>query len=384
MIMLTLIKNVKIVLPDKILEGHSVVVNEGKISNILANKTIDDANYDNVIHGENNYLSPGFIDIHTHGNSGYDILDSTTEAIDNISKYNLLNGVTSFLGTIITSSYSETVNAINNIGEYIDKKKESTILGIHLEGPFFNIIKKGAQPEEYIRKPDFGLMTDILNRANENIKMVSIAPELEGALDIIKMLDDKGITVAMGHTNATYDEAMKGINEGITVSTHLFNGMRSFTHRDPGVIGASLLDDRVYCEIIADRIHLHDATILMTVKIKGYDKVILVSDSMMASGLKDGEYLLGGQIVIVNEGIARLESGNLAGSTTNLRKSVYNMIHFLNIPICEVVKMASLNPAKAINVHKYKGSIEIGKDADLIIFDEDINIKMTMIKGKIF
>lgn len=382
--MLTLIKNVKIVLPDKILEGHSVVVNEGKISNILANKTIDDANYDNVIHGENNYLSPGFIDIHTHGNSGYDILDSTTEAIDNISKYNLLNGVTSFLGTIITSSYSETVNAINNIGEYIDKKKESTILGIHLEGPFFNIIKKGAQPEEYIRKPDFGLMTDILNRANENIKMVSIAPELEGALDIIKMLDDKGITVAMGHTNATYDEAMKGINEGITVSTHLFNGMRSFTHRDPGVIGASLLDDRVYCEIIADRIHLHDATILMTVKIKGYDKVILVSDSMMASGLKDGEYLLGGQIVIVNEGIARLESGNLAGSTTNLRKSVYNMIHFLNIPICEVVKMASLNPAKAINVHKYKGSIEIGKDADLIIFDEDINIKMTMIKGKIF
>lgn len=387
----TVIKNVKVVLPDKVLENHCVIIEDGKIVDIRPFMNIDNSrsidslvsigDYE-VIDGNHNYLSPGFIDIHTHGNSGFDIVDGFLHALDMIAEYNLKNGVTSFLGTVITSSLDDTKRAIKNVKEYINKRKNTNLIGVHLEGPFFNPTKKGAQNEKYIINPDLKVISELLEVSEGSVKMVSIAPELEGALDVIEYLRNEGIRVTLAHTDAKYDQVIRAIDKGITIATHLFNGMSSFNHREPGPVGASLVDDRVYCEIIADGVHLHDATILLTIKVKGYDKVILVSDSMRAAGLNDGEYEFGGQKVYVKDGIARLSSGNLAGSTTDLRKSVYYMVKKLNTSLYEAVKMATINPAKALDINDRKGSIEIGKDADLIIFDDSLNIRLVMLMGR--
>lgn len=376
-----LIKNINIITPYEVLKGYGVLIKNGKIIDIDLEENFENKDY-KVIDGEGHYLSPGFIDIHNHGNSGFDIMDSTEEALDEISKYHISNGVTAYLGTIITSSYEDIVKAIKNINDYENKSERANIIGIHLEGPFFNSMKKGAQPEKHIKEPNLEEIKSILNVSRDNIKMVSLAPELTGALDIVKYLKEKNIAVAMAHTNATFDEAKKAIEYGATVATHLYNGMRSFTHREPGVVGACLDDSRVYTEIIYDRIHLHDITVRLALKSKGYNKIILVSDAMRAAGLPDGEYELGKQKVNVSNGAARLETGSLAGSTLNLRTAVYNMVNFLDVPIHEAVKMASLNPAKAINVENELGSIEVGKKADLIIFDKDINIKKIILDGK--
>lgn len=379
--MSTLIKNIRIITPYEVLDGYSVVIDGVKIINIDLEENIKADLISETIDGEGKFLSPGFIDIHNHGNSGYDFMDGTEEAIDKIGQFHLMNGVTSYLGTVLTSSYDDICNAVQNIANYKNKDYLSQLLGIHLEGPFLSVQKKGAQPEMHIKEPELEFIKKIKNISLNKLKMVSIAPEKRGAVEIIDYLKLNNITVAMAHSNATYDEAKNGINHGATVTTHLFNGMRDFNHREPGIIGASLLDDRVYCEIIYDRIHLHDGAVLIALKTKGADNIISVSDAMRASGLEDGMYELGGQRVTVNMGAARLESGNLAGSTLNLRNAVYNMVHFLNIPMQDAVKMATLSPAKAIGVDSNKGSIEIGKDADLLFLDNDINILSVMVGG---
>lgn len=377
-----LFKNIKLVTPYQVLHGYGVVINEGKIKSIDLEENINLKSINEVIDGKGQYLSPGFIDIHNHGNSGYDFMDATEDAIESISKYHFSNGVTSFLGTVLTQSYDNMINAVRKITEY-KNNTYSQLLGIHLEGPFFSLIKKGAQPERYIKEADISFIKKLVDISGNKLRMVSIAPEKEGALGLISYMKDNNITVSIAHSNATYEEAVKGINYGATMATHLYNGMRNFTHREPGVIGAALTDDRVFCEIIYDRIHLHDAAVEIALKMKTKDKLILVSDAMRAAGLNDGIFELGGQRVIVSEGAARLEDGSLAGSTLSLRTAVYNMIKYLNISICDAVRMASLTPAKAINIDNKKGSIDIGKDADLILFDDNINIKKVVIAGDI-
>lgn len=381
--MQTLIKNVNIITPYDILRGHGLVIEDGIISSIDREEKLSIKHFDNVIDGKNNFLSPGFIDIHNHGNSGYDVMDATEEAIDNIAEFHIKNGVTSFLGTVITSSYEKIENAITNLVNYNNKLDKSNLVGIHLEGPFFAIEKKGAQPEKHIKVPDIDYMKKIMGISKGKMKMVSLAPELKGALPVISYLKSNNVIVAMAHSNATYEEAKKGISEGVSIATHLYNGMRSFSHREPGIVGAALTDDRVYCELIYDTIHLHDTSVEIAMNMKGMDKIVLVSDAMRAAGLTDGEYELGGQKVYVKKGGARLENGSLAGSTLNLRRAVHNMIFKMNVPIHNAVRMASLNAAKAIKIHDRKGSIEIGKDADMIIFDSDINILASIVGGNV-
>lgn len=377
----TLIRNIKLITPNSVEKGYGVVFNKGKIMDIDLEENINLELIGEVINGEGRFLSPGFIDIHNHGNTGHDIMDSTEETLDRIGEFHIKNGVTSYLGTIITSSYDNIITSIKNIVNYKNKKTLSKVLGIHLEGPFFSTLRKGAQPEEYIKEPDFEIVKEFVELSKDKLKMVSIAPELHGAIEIISYLKENDITVSMAHSNATFNEAKRGINHGVTVGTHLFNGMREFNHREPGIIGAALTDDRVYCELIYDRIHLHDETVKIALKTKGIDKIVLVSDAMRAAGLEDGEYELGGQKVIVNNGAARLENGGLAGSTLNLKDAVHNMVTMLNIPIQDAIRMATLSPAEAIGVSRVKGSIEIGKDADMLLFDENINISSVFISG---
>ncbi|NLB33676.1 MAG: N-acetylglucosamine-6-phosphate deacetylase [Tissierellia bacterium] len=375
-----LFKNIKLVTPFEVLTGYCVEVRQGIISKIDKEDNIQKNNVDEIVDGKGLYLSPGFIDIHNHGNSGYDFMDATPEALDSIGKYHLNNGVTSYLGTVLTQSYENISKAIRNIANYENKNDSSEILGIHLEGPFFAQSKKGAQPEKFIKNPDMLFIKELIDISGNRLKMVSLAPEIKGAHEMIKFLRGKGIIVAMAHSDATYEDAITGINQGATVATHLYNGMRGFSHREPGIVGASLTDDRVYCEIIYDRIHLHDAAVNLALKAKGSDKIVLVSDAMRAAGLSDGEFELGGQKVMVEDGEVSLKDGSLAGSTLNLHKSVQNMVNYLNVPLYEAVKMASLSPAKALGIEERKGSIEVGKDADMILFDHNLEI-VHVIKG---
>lgn len=380
--MTTLIKNVRIITPYDILDGYAVSIKRGKIDGLIKESQLEEKDYERVIDGEGNFLSPGFIDIHNHGNSGFDIMDSSEKALDKIGAYHISNGVTSYLGTVITSAKEDILKAVDNINKYENKKDKSQLIGVHLEGPFFNVAKKGAQPEVHIKEPNIQVLEEIME-LTDKIRMVSLAPELEGALGAIRYLREKNIPVSMAHSYASYEETMKGIEAGITIATHLYNGMREFNHREPGIIGASLTDDRVYCEVIYDRFHLHDAAVKMALRMKGYDRIILVSDAMRAAGLEDGEYDLGGQRVYVQDGKPKLESGSIAGSTLDLKEAVYNMVTYMQVPINEAVKMASLNPAKAIKVDEEIGSIEIGKKADLILFDRDININKVFLGGQL-
>lgn len=386
--MKTLIKNTNIITPYEIKKGSSLVIEDGKIADIFNGEIYNEESYDKIIDGEGKYLSPGFIDLHNHGNFGHDAMEGTYEALDIIADFHIKKGVTSFLATTMTEEADKIKKAVKNIGEYVNdgennRDVKAQVLGVYLEGPYFSMEKKGAQPPQYIKNPDLEEIKNLIELSKNTIKIVALAPEIEGAKEAIKYLKEKGITISAGHTNATFDEAKTGIDLGITQATHLYNGMRAYSHREPGIIGAVLTDQRVACEMICDGIHLHVGAMDLAVKIKGKDGIILISDAMMATGLEDGKYELGGQDVYVKEGAARLEDGTLAGSTLTLNKAVYNMVHMINIPLEDAVRMASLNPARAIGVDNKKGSIEIGKDADLIIFDDDINVLKAMVKGKI-
>lgn len=386
--MKTLIRNANIITPYEIKRCSNLAIEDGKIADIFSGEIKDVDSYDEIIDAEGKYLSPGFIDLHNHGNFGHDAMEASYEALESMADFHIKNGITAYLATTMTEHPEKIRAAVKNIGEYIesgsnDSKVKAQVLGIYLEGPYFSMEKKGAQPPEYIKDPDLDEIKELIELSKNNIKVVAIAPELKGAKESIKYLKNEGITISAGHTNATFEEAKTGIDLGITQGTHLYNGMRSYSHREPGVVGAVLTDERVACEMICDGIHLHAGAMDLAVKMKGKEGIILISDAMMATGLQDGKYVLGGQDVYVKEGAARLEDGTLAGSTLTLNKAVYNMVHMVNVPLKDAVRMASLNPAKAIGMDDRKGSIEIGKDADLIIFDEDIKVSKALIKGKI-
>lgn len=381
-IMKLVIKNARILTPNEILKDYGVVVENGKIKDIAKSSELE-KDFDKIIDAQGNYLAPGFIDIHNHGNFGHDVMEATPEALDSIASFHIKNGVTSFLATTMTASKEEIERALQNIRDHKNSDDKAKVLGVYLEGPFFSSEKKGAQAAKHLRNPDIKLIDAFIKASGNTIKIVALAPELPGARELIAYLKKQDITTTLAHTNADYVIAKDAINAGAILATHVFNAMKSFSHREPGVVGAVLADDRVFCEMICDAIHLHPATMKLVEKAKGPERLILVSDAMMAAGLSDGDYSLGGQRVIVKNGEARLQDGTLAGSILTLNRAVYNMINLLGVSLKDAVKMATLNPAKAIGIDDKKGSIEIGKDADIIIFDENINILKVILGGKI-
>lgn len=374
-----LIKNVKIIFPDSISSG-SIIIQNNKIYKIFLNHT---PKYDgDVFDGENLYLSPGFIDIHIHGALGYDTMDGNLESLKQISKTLLKHGVTSFLPTTMTCSKEEIQNAIKNVS--IAMKENETvnnILGVHLEGPFISEHKIGAQNPNFLLEASVENFKEIVGDYEKTIKIVTLAPEIIGAKDLIKYLNSKNITVSIGHTNAKYEEAIEGIKNGISHATHLYNAMTPFTHRDPGVVGA-ILNSNVTAECILDGVHIHYASLDIALKIKSSDKIVLITDAMSACCMKDGEYSLGGQKVIVKDSEARLENGVLAGSVLTIDKAIRNVKNNLNIDLNEIIKLVTINPSKVCNTHLNKGIVKENYDADLILFDEDINIKHVFINGK--
>lgn len=312
---------------------------------------------ENGIDLEGQTVIPGLIDIHTHGAMGVDTMDG--ENINKISEYLLKNGVTSWLPTTMTMDFAD----IKRVTDRIPETKGAKILGYHLEGPYISPIYKGAQNEKYIKNPDIAEFESL-----KNIKMVTLAPELTGSMEFIK--NCKAV-VSIGHTDCDYETAIEAIKNGAKCLTHTFNAMSPLHHRNTGPIGAAI-DENIYVQVICDGLHLHKSIIKMLYRTFGADRMILISDSMRATGLADGEYEFGGQMIDVKNGIARTKDGALAGSTSNLLTCVKKAIEF-GIPKEDAIKMATETPANLLGIKK--GKIEIGYDADFVVVDDNTNVK---------
>lgn len=372
-----LIVDGRLLLDNNIVDDKDLLIEDNKIAAIGKGLSGD-----NVINADGNYVSPGFIDIHIHGSAGFDTMDGTFDAINAISKSIAKRGTTSFLPTTMTEDKNKIKNAIKNVYENKNHVEGAEILGIHMEGPFINPKQKGAQDEKFILKPTIDNFLELCGDYLDIVKLVTIAPEIEGSLNLIKFLKEKGIIVSVGHTDSTYDEVAAGFKAGITHATHVFNAMRGFHHREVGTLGA-IFDLDISAELIADGIHSVFPAIRTVLKLKGKKNTNLITDAMMAANLSDGLYQLGGQDVYVKDGAARLKSGVLAGSTLTLDKAVKNILANTDLSLYESVALASYNSAKVIGVHDRKGLIKEGYDADIVIFDDDINIKKTIVGGKI-
>ncbi|AEF17928.1 N-acetylglucosamine-6-phosphate deacetylase [Thermoanaerobacterium xylanolyticum LX-11] len=375
--MKTLIVNGRLLIDGNIVDGKDVLIEGNKISAIGCGLYGD-----NIIDAEGNYVSPGFVDIHIHGSSGFDTMDGTFEAINAISKSVAMHGTTSFLPTTMTEDKNKIKNAIKNVFYNKDRVEGAEILGVHMEGPFINPKQKGAQDDKFILKPTVENFTEICGEYMNIVKLVTIAPEVDGALELIRYLKEKNIVASVGHTDSTYDDVALGYKAGITHATHVFNAMKGFHHREVGTVGA-VFDLDISAEVIADGIHSVFPAIRTLLKLKGKEKVNLVTDAMMAANLRDGLYQLGGQDVYVKDGAARLKSGVLAGSTLTLDKAIKNILSNTDLSLPESVALASYNSAKVIGADDRKGLIKEGYDADIVIFDENIEIKKTIVGGKI-
>lgn len=373
------IVNADLVVEDGILHDYAVSFDE-KILTVCKSEEIDRSCYEEIIDMKGRYLSAGFINIHIHGCMGRDTMDEEADSIAVISRSLAQTGVTSFLPTTMTVEFSKIEKAFERIRNGMKSSSGAQVLGCHMEGPFISPQYKGAQDEANIIKPDFNL----IKRYKDVIKVITMAPELEGADSFIEECIKGNIIISMGHTAATYVDVMKAINKGAASCTHLFNAMTALHHRKPGTVGAAM-DSDIYCELIADNIHVDPAVQRILLKVKGIDRIILVSDSMRACLLDDGEYDLGGQRVIVKGGEARLPEGNLAGSLLTLDRAVHNLMENTGIEIVDAIKTVTINPAKLLHIEDSKGSIKVGNDADFTSFDKDINIYSTYLKGnKIF
>jgi N-acetylglucosamine-6-phosphate deacetylase len=329
---------------------------------------------------------PGFIDVHVHGAKGitFERPGTTAEDLHAYSEWVSSTGVTGFLCSIAAPDAQAQVQMVRSLADALDAGAPvAEALGLHLEGPFLSKEKKGAFDAAWLRPPATEETEAVLEAGRGWIRQVSLAPELAGAPEVAARFREAGVVVSLGHSNADYATASAALQGSFTHVTHTFNAQRGFHHREPGVFGAVMTSDEVTAELIADTIHVHPGAMKLLVRCLGSDRVVLITDAIAAAGLPDGEYGVVGQAVTVKEGQARLDDGTLAGSTAKLNECVRNVNQKVDVPLLEAVKMASLNPARAMGFADRLGSIAVGKDASLTVIDEQVNVYLTMVKGKI-
>lgn len=368
-------KNAKVYLHGKGIVNCSVAVENGRIAAIGDNLPISEE------YAFKGVVLPGFIDRHVHGAGGADGMDGSAESLSVISKNLIKEGTTSFCVTTMTQSEENIVKALNAVKEF--KSDYARVLGVHLEGPFISEKYKGAQPEEYIKKPDKRLMERFLAASGNKIKIVSLAAEQENAKELITFLRQKGVAVSVGHSTAKFEEVKKAVEWGASSITHTYNAQTPLHHREAGVVGAALLIDELYCELICDLVHVCKEAVAVLVKNKPKDKVILITDSMRAKHLPDGESELGGQKVFVKDGQARLADGTLAGSVLKMNEAIKNIVEKVGVDFCTAVDYATVNPAKSLNLFDEIGSISVGKRADFALLDDNFNVNATIINGEV-
>lgn len=384
------IYNGRIITPDRIIPGGTLLLSKGKIAAVSARDIVaPDAV---AIDAEGRYVAPGFIDIHVHGGGGHDFMDGSVNAFLEIARTHAQYGTTAMVPTTLTCEKEDLLETLAIYEQaHAQNKAGSQFLGMHIEGPYFAMNQRGAQDERYIRKPDPAEYKEILSKSSI-ISRWSAAPELEGALEFGRYLRSKGVLAAIAHTDAIYEEVLEAYEQGYSLITHLYSAMSGVTRRNAfryaGVIESAYLIDQMDVEIIADGVHLPAPLLKLVYKIKGASRTALVTDAMRAAGMPPGESILGnyrtGTKVIVEDGVAKLpDRSSFAGSVATADRLVYNMISMAEVPLTDAVAMITSTPATIMGVSEKKGSLVTGKDADVVIFDEQINIDTTIVNGRI-
>jgi N-acetylglucosamine-6-phosphate deacetylase len=335
-----------------------------------------------LVDGQDLNLLPGFIDIHAHGAVGHEVMDANVDGLREMQRFYARHGVTGFLATTWTATHKDlllAIDAINHVSGY--RADGASILGIHLEGPYLNPARCGAQDSGLIRRPDPGEVLELIESGP--VKLVTLAPEFPENLQLVDTLVQRGITVSAGHTDATYEEMLVAVGHGVRQVTHTFNAMSPFNQRQPGAIGAALALPELSCQLIADGIHVHAAAMRLLLNAKGSDGVILVTDSIRGTGLMDGDYAIDNRIVHIKDGAVRLPDGTLAGSVLTMERAVQNLIAATGQSLLALWKTSSLNAARSIGIASRKGSLEVGKDADLVLVGANLDVMLTMVEGQI-
>jgi N-acetylglucosamine-6-phosphate deacetylase len=377
-----------ILTPQEELSDNVIVVEGGRITAIGHRDEV------HIPPGAIDYVAsgmtvvPGFVDVHIHGAGGHDVMEADAAALDKITSTVARFGTTSIVATTVTAPFEVTCHSLEGIAQYIrshEKVEENTrsgaeILGIHLEGPFINQARRGVHPPESIAQPSIEMFEKFRAAAAGLIRILTVAPELPGALELIAAAVADGVVVAVGHTDADYDQARAAFKAGARHAAHIYNAMRPFGHRDPGVISAILTDTDITAEIIADGVHVAGPAIQVLLGTKGFDTVLLVSDGTSATGMRDGDYRLGNFQVTVKDGVCRNSEGKLAGSTLTLDRALRYMVE-LGVPFVDAVRMATILPARRLGLAGKKGIIAIGADADLVVLTPDLRVAGVMTRG---
>lgn len=373
-----LLVNGTVVTPEGLLENGDVLIEGGRITEVGHNLQCE---ADERIDAAGQYVLPGFIDMHIHGAAGSDVMDATPEAIRAMADVLPKEGTTSFLATSMTQAPEAISAAMRNLAAFDSEPGQADMLGIHLEGPFVSPKRAGAQPLQYICPPDDSQFDQWQEESGGRIKMVTFAPEEPGGMQFIRKLASENVIASIGHTDASVIQMEEAAEAGAKQATHLYNQMSPFHHREPGAIGGALLTDNLSAEIIADFIHSHPKSVELAYRMKGPDRLILITDAMRAKGLQPGEYELGGQPVHVTETDARLADGTLAGSILKMDQAVKNVAGMLGLGPVEVAKITSGNAARQLGISQ-KGAIAAGKDADLVVLDDQWNVVRTICGGR--
>ena len=366
-----LLKNCDVLTPLRLIRYGSILIQGESIRRVGQFGDSEIPPGTRVFNFRNKLAVPGFIDIHLHGAGGVEFTGSSPESIVTALKTHLRNGTTSLLPSLMTAPHEQVLNIIKT---FLDIKKDTPdipeIIGINLEGPYISKEKRGVQRTQYIRRPSLAEMKEYIRVSKGSIKIVTIAPEIEGISAFIRFLTEQNIIPSAGHTNADFEQTQQAIESGVILATHLFNAMRGIAHREPGAAGALLLNDEVYAEVVADGIHLHPSILSLIAKTKPLEKIILVTDSTKFYGIR--------------KGASYSKEGKLFGSNTELGIALKHMTQFTGIPFEKIVRTVTINPAKLLKIENKKGILKRGNDADIVILDKELNIKDIFVKGKIF
>lgn len=362
-----------------------ILIRDGEIEAIGPRESLTVPSGAREISAPDQIAVPGFVDVHIHGAGGRDVMEGTREALRGVTRTVALHGTTSMLATTVTASMDDTLRGIEGIAHYIAAQHEgddprAEVLGLHFEGPFLSAARRGVHPIEYLQLPSADALEKLLHAAAGNARILTIAPELLGAVPCIDAARKAGLVVAMGHTDATYEQARAGIARGIRHAVHVYNAMRPFSHRDSGVIGAVLISPEVSAELIADGVHVDEAAMKVLLQAKGASGVILVSDGISATGMPDGKYMLGKFEVTMSGGVCRNAEGKLAGSTLTLDRALRNIVG-LGASLGDALRMLTLNPAALLGIEFKKGSLRTGADADILLLNADLTPAQVFLRG---
>lgn len=378
--MRTLITGGTLLTPCATLPDHTLVIEDGRIAALQGGR-VTAGKDDRLIDASGHWVVPGFIDVHVHGAMGYDTMDAAPSAIHHMARFFARHGVTSYLPTTMTASSEAISAAIEAVVTCPQPTDGAQHLGLHLEGPYLNLDYRGAQHPAHFRTPAPDEYLPWLETGA--IRLITCAPELEGAAHLIASGLARGVQFAIGHSGASYEQVVEAANWGVRQATHVFNGMLGLHHRTPGTLGGVLTDERIYCQVIVDGVHVHPAMVKLLVRAKGTARTILITDAMRATGLQDGIYDLGGQSVTVQDGVARIASGSLAGSTLTLDAALRHVLRYTGLSLAEALPMVTTTPAEALGLAGRKGVLAPGADADVVVLNADLEVVMTLVAGQV-